>query len=260
MQIANIEKEAEAKRAAERVKANDDRKKEYEQFLADQKALLDSIGDVLPPEMGASGLLPPPDVVADEMNEVVEIAADKFDALIQIQYNWSKKFKETFNNTIDFAGDAFGAIQELAEAFEGQSEASQRRAFKIRKAAAIAQTTIETYKAAQSAYASQIVPGDPSSPIRGAIAATIAVASGLAKVKSIASQQFEGGGGASGGGGSSTPALPQSNPATFNIVGNSGTNQIIEGLNANPVQAYVVAGEVTTAQNLDRNRIKTATF
>jgi hypothetical protein len=205
-------------------------------------------------------LLIMPDIMQTQGDQLVDITEETFSRMDFVQANWKDNFKKTFDTTIGFAGDALGAIQDLTDAFEGKSEASQRRAFKVRKAAAIAQTTIETYKAAQGAYASQIIPGDPTSPIRGAIAATIAVASGLAKVKSIASQQFEGGGSASGGGGSSTPSLPQSNPATFNIVGNSGTNQIIEGMNANPVQAYVVSGDVTTAQSLDRNRIKTATF
>lgn len=205
-------------------------------------------------------LLIMPDIMQTQGDQLVEITEETFSRMDFVQTNWKDNFKKTFDTTIGFAGDALGAIQDLTDAFEGKSEASQRRAFKVRKAAAIAQTTIETYKAAQGAYASQIIPGDPTSPIRGAIAATIAVASGLAKVKSIASQQFEGGGSASGGGGSSAPSLPQSNPATFNIVGNSGTNQIIEGMNANPVQAYVVSSDVTTAQSLDRNRIKTATF
>lgn len=260
LQITNIEKEAEAQRRSERQKALDQRKADEEQFLKDQKALLESIGDVVAPESGSSGLLPPPDLVADELSQIVEVTEEAFSAMERVGLNWQTNFKNTFNTAVGFASDALGSIQELAEAFEGDSEQSQRRAFKVRKAAAIAQATIETYRAAQSAYASQIIPGDPSSPIRGAIAATIAVASGLAKVKSIAKQQFEGGGGTANSD-SGRVSLPSSgSSATFNVVGNSNTNQIVEGINANPVQAYVVAGEVTTAQNLDRNRIKTATL
>jgi hypothetical protein len=49
----------------------------------------------------------------------------------------------------------------------------------------------------------------------------------------------------------------------FNVVGNTGINQLAEGLgnqdNA-PIQAYVVSGDVTTAQSLDRNKIDTATI
>lgn len=160
---------------------------------------------------------------------------------------------------IDSSITMFGMIQDLADAFEGKSVESQKRAFKIRKAASIAQTTIETYKAAQSAYASQIIVGDPTSPIRGTIAAAFAVASGLAKVKAISATQFEGGGGASSSSGGGVPSLPQSNPAQFNIVGNSGTNQL-NGVDGNVVKAYVVSGDVTSAQSLERNKITTATL
>lgn len=273
-ELTDKEKAAEEKRLADWKAIQEKKRQEQERireeerrFALEQYKLINDI-EALQREQEKKredefleSLLIMPEVMQTQGDQLVEITEETFSRMEFVQLNWKENFKQTFDTTIGFAADALGAIQELTEAFEGQSEASQRRAFKIRKAAAIAQTTIETYKAAQSAYASQIIPGDPSSPIRGAIAATIAIASGLAKVKSITSQQFEGGGSASGGGGgASTPALPQSNPATFNIVGNSGTNQIIEGLNANPVQAYVVAGEVTTAQNLDRNRIKTATF
>jgi hypothetical protein len=234
-------------------------------FLKEQYKLLKDIEDLEAQrkkeqeEKALENLLVMPEVVEQQGEELVEVVAETFTRMEFIQDNWSNNFKETFNRTVGFAADGLGAIQELADAFAGKSEESQRRAFKVRKAAAIAQTTIETYKAAQSAYASQIVPGDPTSPIRGAIAATIAVASGLAKVKSIASQKFEGGGSASGGG-TGAPSLPQPTAANFNIVGNSGTNQIVEGLTSAPVQAYVVSSEVTSAQSLDRNRIKTATL
>jgi hypothetical protein len=57
---------------------------------------------------------------------------------------------------------------------------------KVGKAMAIAQTTIDTYLAAQQAYRSQFLPiPETSSPIRGAIAAAAAIAGGLARVRSI---------------------------------------------------------------------------
>ena len=137
-----------------------------------------------------------------------------------------------------------------------------KKAFEIQKAASIASTLINTYMSARSAYFSQFLPiPDPSSPIRGGIAAGLSVAGGLVAVKNIASQKFEGasmsGGGGGGGGsmgGGGTPAAPN-----FNIVGNSGINQLAE-LGGQPIQAYVVSGEVTSAQALDRNRIQNATF
>ena len=59
----------------------------------------------------------------------------------------------------------------------------------------------------------------------------------------------------SGSGGSS----PQFQAPSFNVVGNSGVNQLAQ-LQQQPVQAYVVSGQVTTAQSLDRNRIENATL
>jgi len=80
----------------------------------------------------------------------------------------------------------------------------------------------------------------------------------LANVAKIAQQKFEspsagGGGGVNGGasGGVMTP--------NFNVVGNSGMNQLAQ-IQQQPIQAYVVSGEVTSAQALDRNRIKNATL
>jgi hypothetical protein len=46
---------------------------------------------------------------------------------------------------------------------------------------------------------------------------------------------------------------------SFNVVGNSGMNQLAQ-IQQTPIQAYVVSGEVTSAQALDRNRVKNATL
>lgn len=48
---------------------------------------------------------------------------------------------------------------------------------------------------------------------------------------------------------------------SFNVVGTSGQNQIAQSLGSQaPVKAYVVSNDVTTAQSLDRNIVKTATL
>lgn len=67
----------------------------------------------------------------------------------------------------------------------------------------------------------------------------------------------KGGGGESGGGAAPNPQ------AQFNIVGQSGTNQLAEsiaGQQKQTVKAFVVSSEVTTAQSLDRNKIENSTF
>mgnify|MGYP000905275627 CR=1 FL=1 len=58
------------------------------------------------------------------------------------------------------------------------------------------------------------------------------------------------------GGGSSTGSVMSPN---FNVVGNSGINQLGQ-LQQKPMKAYVVSGDMTTAQALDRNRIENATL
>jgi hypothetical protein len=155
--------------------------------------------------------------------------------------------------------DSLSAIASITELFGKKSEKAAKRAFQVQKAANMASALISTYQNATAAYASQFTPlPTPDSPIRGGIAAGIAVATGLANVAKIAQQKFEspsstsGGGGGGGGGGSTiTPS--------FNVVGNSGMNQLAQ-IQQQPIQAYVVSGEVTSAQALDRNRIKNATL
>ena len=59
-----------------------------------------------------------------------------------------------------------------------------------------------------------------------------------------------------------TPAMPSLPPA-FNVVGASDTNQLadaIGGQSQEPIRAYVVSGDVTSAQSMDRNIIDGASI
>jgi hypothetical protein len=168
--------------------------------------------------------------------------------------------KAQLDAELNMAKSALGTLGELADLFAGDSERSQKKAFNIKKIAAIAQATIDTYQGAASAFAQT-----PGGVVIKSVAAGIATAAGLTRVAAIAKTKFKGGGGgASGGGGggaTGSVSLPsESTPANFNIVGNSNTNQLMEGLQNNPVKTYVVSGDVTSAQSLDRNQIKTATL
>jgi hypothetical protein len=129
------------------------------------------------------------------------------------------------------------------------------------KAAAVAAATIETYQAAVSSYNS--LSGIPIvGPALGAVAAGVAVASGIANVKKILSVKTPGGGGGGGGvgGGGFAPPPP---PPQFNIVGQSSTNQLSQTIATQqnrPIQTYVVGNQVSTQQSLDRNAVATSTF
>jgi hypothetical protein len=171
--------------------------------------------------------------------------------------------KELQNAKLELAGATLQGIGSLVNAFAGENEEQQRRAFNISKAISIAQATIDTYKGATAAFASTAAsPLGIANPAAPFIAAAAAVAAGLANVATIARQQYQGGGsgGAGGGAGASNPPAGLSNPATFNVVGNTGTNQLAQTLGQQPLQAYVVAGDVTSAQSLERNKIQQSTL
>jgi hypothetical protein len=115
------------------------------------------------------------------------------------------------------------------------------------KILASAATLINTYLAAQSAYASQMAILTPDAPIRAAIAAGIAVASGLANVAAINSVQVPGGGGGASGGGGSMPSMPSApamRPTGFSTGQPSQTPPKVE-----PQKVFVVESDITNSQN-----------
>jgi len=149
---------------------------------------------------------------------------------------------------LEVASQALGAIGKLV----GEGTAAG-------KAAAIAQTTIDTYLGAQKAYTSQLIPGDPTSIVRAQIAAGVAIAGGLANVKAILSTKTPGpdtGGGT--GPSPSQPNIPSFDPTaglaeaaegqdTGNIVGPNG-----QGGGQPVIKAYVVADEMTSQQEANK--------
>jgi hypothetical protein len=166
----------------------------------------------------------------------------------------------------DSALGTISALKELNSIYDADNKEAAQKAFNRQKALNIGETIISTYSTAQKAYASQFTPvPTPDSPARGAIAAGIAIAGGLARIAAISAQKFQwtdqepatpSASGAAAGGGS----IPQ---PQFNIVGQSGTNQLAASIGAQfdqPLRAYVVGGEVSTAQELERRRVRTATF
>lgn len=178
----------------------------------------------------------------------------------------NERKRAELERNVDFAKQGLTIIQDLTDLFGKKGVESARKAFKVKKAAQMASALIDTYMNATAAYGSQFLPiPDPSSPVRGGIAAGLAVAAGLVNVAKIGAQKFEGGGSSGGGGGggisggsiSAGGATPQA--PNFNVVGNNGLNQLAQ-LQQQPTQAYVVSGEVTSAQSLDRNRIQNATL
>ena len=117
------------------------------------------------------------------------------------------------------------------------------------KALAVASTTISTYDAAQKAYASQMSIPSPDAPVRAAIAAGIAIATGLARVKGILSVQVPGG----KSGGVSTPSIPASASSTIQSQGQSqapvsiNQNQVNQMGNRSNIRAYIIDADIHNA-------------
>ena len=93
----------------------------------------------------------------------------------------------------------------------------------------------------------------------------IIAATGFKAVKDIVSVKVPGG----GGGGGSAPSMGGtagggSTAPQFNVVGNSGVNQLAGVMNTKeqqaPIKTYVVSSDVTSSQSLDRNIIQSATL
>jgi len=152
----------------------------------------------------------------------------------------------------------------LGKQLAGKNKAIQKALLIAENAAGIAKILINTGVANAKAVAtSPVTLGQPwvtinslsaGLGIAGSIAATAkglsALGGGSAGSKPDVSS------GASGGG--SAPA-----PPAFNVVGSSDSNQLadaIGGQSQQPVQAFVVANDVTTAQSLQNNIVEGATI
>ena len=127
------------------------------------------------------------------------------------------------------------------------------------KAFAVAAATINTYRGVSDALAAVTVTPFETA-LKFANAAAIGVA-GIANVKKILSVQVPGGGGSPASGG--VPTTTTSQPPAFNVVGASGETQLADAIGSQtqrPARAYVVANDVTTSQELQRNIIEGASI
>ena len=131
---------------------------------------------------------------------------------------------------------------------------------KFGKAIAVVQAIQDTFAGANKALA--------QGGLFGFIGAAAVIAAGIANVKNITSTQTPkppASLGARSTGGESTPSVPAASapsvPPSFSTVGASGVNQLADVLgNQPPPRAFVVSGDVTTAQQLDRNIVQSASL
>lgn len=124
----------------------------------------------------------------------------------------------------------------------------------IGKAVAVAMATMNTYEAVTAALGAK-----PYGPWNIAQAAAVG-AMGFVQVRNILKTEVPS---PKGGAGTASATAPSIQPPDFNIVGQSASNQLaaaVQGQFNQPVKAYVVSKDVSTAQEMDRNIVSTASL
>jgi len=179
---------------------------------------------------------------------------------------------EDFQNVANAVGsiaksgeDVLASIQDIgiAKGKSGQTAMKALALVQIGVDSAVAFSKMMAGTEASAAGAASLAgPAAPATYLATKIAfyasGSATILSNIAKAKRLLSS-----GGDAGGGGGSAPAMSAPAAPSFNVVGNSGVNQVANVLNNQgmpPIKTYVTAGEVTTQQGLNRNIVSNATL
>lgn len=203
--------------------------------------------------------------MADLGNNLVSLLDSEFQRELDIEQNRTNALNNELKNRLlneNLSKDERKKIQgEIAandEALRKKQEKIEKKRFEMQKAANISKAVIDTYTAAAAALKNG--GGVPA----GIPPMLLTIATGLAQVASISKQQFV----------SSQSGVPlavgtlsdggaAAQAPEFNIVGQGSVNQLAAAVQSQfdrPMKTYVVAKEVASANELERNVIKTATI
>ena len=205
-----------------------------------------------------------------QKDEIAKINKTANDALIEAQKEKDAKdlaaakektdkeiadAKTLQDRKVQMVRGSFDVLTGIADSLSKGNEADQRKAFKLNKAASLGQAIVNTGLAvtgALTAGGNALKLATGMQFVEAGIVGTI----GALNIAKIAGTQFDSGGGGGGGGGATAtaPQIPR-----FDIIASNPQTQLAQ-LDKQPIQAYVVSGEVTTAQSLERNRVRNATF
>ena len=123
----------------------------------------------------------------NELAYDLKVRQDHANKLVEI----ARKKQENLQFYEDLTMQGLGIISNMNEVFANKSEQNAKKAFENNKKIQIAEALVSTYFAAQKAYASQIIPLDPTSIVRAQIAAGVAIVSGLSRVAKIKSMKYD---------------------------------------------------------------------
>ena len=152
--------------------------------------------------------------------------------------------KAVLDSRVQLATQALGALSALNDAFAGDSEEQQKKAFQRNKAIGIASAIVNTAGAIMGAINPAV--GGLGIPL-GLPGAAIAAATGVAQIATIAKSRFNSSGGdapdppSTGGGSAPTPTTPQ---LDLGFLGG--------GAGQTGIRTYVVSSEVTNSQQANQ--------
>jgi hypothetical protein len=190
-------------------------------------------------------------IALDEFNEQsrqTNISRDK--EISEAKIDLSNKEREITSKNLAATENVLNSFGELA----GEQTVAG-------KGLAIASATINTYRGVSDALAATTVTPFETA-LKFANAGAI-LANGLSNVKKIVSVKVPSTGGGGGGAGSAPSGGAAPTPPSFNVVGASETSALGDAVASQtnePVQAYVVSNDVTTAQSLENNIVEGATI
>lgn len=210
----------------------------------------------------------------DNFKKYVDLAGDLVSAAAEREITTEKNKTNALNNelkarlrneqlTVDQRKAIQGQIAKNDEALRVKQDKIARARFRIEKAFKLATAIADVASNSIKARASQYTIPTAESPFRAKAAQVLEQAAGYAQIAIIAAQKYQSSASAmtggvtniSGGGGTLAP--------DFNIVGQSQTNllaQAVGGQLSQPIKAYMVSKDVTTAQEMERNTIGDASL
>lgn len=194
----------------------------------------------------------------EERNKMLEDNAKKRQDIAKAEAEFKEKtYRDNYNNLQNILSVGGKGMQKVAKALA--------IADVVRTAAqSVASTIASTGKANAAAVAASPLTGGMPFVAINTVKAALSIGSTIASAtKAIGSINSEGKSAPSastpasgGGGGGAAPAPPQ-----FNVVGGSTANQLATTLGSQqPVQAFVVANQVTSQQSMDRNIVNNASI
>ena len=158
--------------------------------------------------------------------------------------------------------EANASIGEQTASYAASKVSATRLAFKAAAFAPDPFSAVAAFKKTKLAYTAAATADYAKNVAKTKVGAGISIAAITAgAIGGLSSISNSGGGGASGGGVGG--AAPSVQPPSFNIVGGSGVNQLADVIGSQsqqPIKAFVVSSEVTSAQELDRNIIESASL